>query len=79
MKKKHSSHRYQQLVAAFATSAFALLGILAMQQHDANVVTADVAERATVMTTYSNAKNCIRVVNSRASQNNFRVCRPIRK
>jgi|GEM_PF-2887837 len=75
MKKHSSSHRYQQLVAAFATSAFALLGLLSMQQHDANVTTATVAEHAIVMTTYSNAKNCIRVVNSRGAQNNFRVCR----
>jgi hypothetical protein len=73
--KKKSSSRYQQLVAAFATSAFALLGMLSMQQHDANVTTAAAVDHATVMTTYRSTGNCIAVKGTRVVQNNYRVCR----
>jgi hypothetical protein len=78
MKKTSSSH-YQRLVAGFAASAFALLGMLSMQQYEANQVTADVAERPTVMTNYRSSKNCIVIKGQRnVQQNNFRVCRPVR-
>ena len=76
MKKHSSSHRYQQLVAGFAASAFALLGMLSMQLHEANVTAASVSERATVMTNYRSSGNCISVKGARM-QNNYRVCRPL--
>lgn len=52
-RKKPSNHRYRHLVAGFAASAFVLLGMLASQQHQANSLTASVAETALVMTTYT--------------------------
>jgi hypothetical protein len=76
--KKKSSSRYTQLVAAFATSAFALLGMLSMQLSEANAVAASAVENATVMTNYRSSANCISVKGRRVSQNNYRVCRPIR-
>jgi hypothetical protein len=79
MKKNHSSHRFQQLVAGFAASAFALLGMLAFEQHTANTVSASVAERATVMTNYRSSANCIVLKGKRVSQSNYRICRPIQK
>ncbi len=76
MKKKSSSH-YQRLVAGFAASAFALLGMLSLQLQEANTVTADVASRPSIMTNYRSSKNCITVVGRKVSQNNYRVCRSI--
>jgi hypothetical protein len=76
MKKSSSSH-YQRLVAGFAASAFALLGMLSMQLQEANTVTADVASRPAVMTNYRSSKNCIVIRGQRnVQQNNYRVCRP---
>ncbi len=78
--KKNSSSHYQRLVAGFAASAFALLGMLSMQQFEANSVTADVVERPTVMTNYRSSKNCIVLKGQRnVKQNNYRVCRPVQK
>jgi hypothetical protein len=78
MKKNHSSHRYQQLVAGFAASAFALLGMLAFEQHTANTVSASAVENASVLTNYRSSGNCIAVKGKRVSQNNYRVCRTAR-
>lgn len=52
-RKKPSNHRYQRLVAGFAASAFALLGVLASQQHEANSVSASVIDTANVLTVYT--------------------------
>lgn len=52
-RKKPSNHRYQRLAAGFAASAFALLGMLASQQHEANTVTASIVDSATVLTVYT--------------------------
>jgi hypothetical protein len=74
MAHKPQSSRYQRLVAGFAASAFALLGLLTFQQHQANVVTAEVTRRPAVMTNYRNG--CV-VVRSKAHQvaaGNFRLC-----
>lgn len=73
---KHSS-RYARLTAAFATSAFALLAMLAIQQHEANTVTASVLRNAATMTDYRPAKTCIvRTVSKdmRKAGSSFRVC-----
>lgn len=79
MKKKSSPH-YQRLVAGFAASAFALLGMLSMQQQEANTVTADVASRPSIMTNYRSSKNCIVIKGQRnVQQNNYRVCRPVQE
>lgn len=48
---KHS--RYERLAIGFAASAFALLGMLASRQYEANSVTASVADTALVLTTYA--------------------------
>lgn len=73
---KHS--RYTRLVAAFATSAFALLAMLTIQQYEANTVTASALRNAATMTDYRPAKTCIvRKVSreQRQAAANFRVCR----
>ena len=78
MKKKSSSSRYQRLVAGFAASAFALLGMLSMQQYEANETTASVSRRPAVMTNYRTSRNCIVLKGVKnVQQNNYRVCRPI--
>lgn len=51
--KKTTSSKYQKLVAGFAASAFALLGMLSMQQHEANTLSASVVGHAVVMTSYA--------------------------
>lgn len=51
--KKNSSSHYQKLVAGFATSAFALLGLLSVMQHEANTMSASVIDHAVVMTNYT--------------------------
>lgn len=50
---KTRSSQYQKLVAGFAASAFALLGMLSMQQHEANTLSASVVGHAVVMTSYA--------------------------
>jgi hypothetical protein len=53
MAQKPSNHRYQRLAAGFAACAFALLGLMASLQHEANAVTASVIDTANVLTTYN--------------------------
>lgn len=47
----HSS-RYARFTAAFAASAFALLTMVSLQQHEANTLTAEVVRNAHVLTSY---------------------------
>ncbi len=47
----HSS-RYARLVAGFAASSFALLGLLGMQQYEANTITASAVDHAIVLSNY---------------------------
>ena len=77
MAGKTSATHYQRLVAACATSAFALLGMLAAEQHEANVVTASTVRNATVMTHYRASENCLVRVNKkmRTVTSNYRFCR----
>ena len=75
--KKKSSSRYQQLAMGFAVSAFALLGMLSAQQHEANVVAATTAEHATDLTNYQTAGHCF-TVKGRRIQSNYHVCRPLK-
>ena len=74
-KKPSSSTRYQRLVAGFAASAFALLGMLSTQQHEANEITASVLRKPAVMTNYRSS-GCIARTNKaqRHAAANYHVC-----
>ncbi len=67
--------RYQRLVAGFAASAFALLTMLSIQQHEANTVTAEVVRHPAVMTNYRNGCLVIKNKNQRLVTNNYRFCK----
>jgi hypothetical protein len=53
MGKSQSHSRYTRLVAGFAASAFALLGLLGSQQRESNQVTASVVDHAVVLSSYA--------------------------
>lgn len=78
MRKHPHSSRYARLVAGFATSAFALLGLLSAMQHEANTVTASASRNSPVITNYRASENCLAVVNKNQRTkvvNNYRLCR----
>jgi len=75
--KASTNSRYHGLVAGFAASAFALLGMLSSQQYEANTVTASVVRRPALMVNYRSSANCIAVKdkNERSTVSNYRFCR----
>lgn len=78
--KKTPSSQYHKLVAGFAASAFALLGLLSMQQHEVNTVSASVIEHATVMTNYRSGQTCVMVKQKRTVQvRNEHECKRLQK